>query len=154
MGKTEDSGKIPHELFNRIKAAFNQAYVTDDGRIAGDTQTGYVLALKFDLVEGERAKLAAQHLVENIAKRDWHLSTGFIGTKDLMLVLSKIGRNDVAYRLIYNDTFLHRGGFQSNKARPVSGNAGTAGRRKKLISKIRDEFLRALFLWRGLSMDG
>jgi alpha-L-rhamnosidase len=104
LGKTADSAKY-HELFNRIKAAFNQAYVTDDGRIKGDTQTGYVLALKFDLVEGERAKLAAQHLVENIAKRDWHLSTGFIGTKDLMLVLSKIGRNDVAYRLIYNDTF-------------------------------------------------
>jgi alpha-L-rhamnosidase len=33
------------------------------------------------------------------------LSTGFIGTKDLMLVLAKIGRNDVAYRLIHNDTF-------------------------------------------------
>ena len=34
-----------------------------------------------------------------------HLSTGFIGTKDLMLVLSKIGRHDVAYRLLFNDTF-------------------------------------------------
>jgi alpha-L-rhamnosidase len=104
LGKTDDAAKY-NDLFDRIKAAFNQAYVTDDGRIKGDTQTGYVLALKFDLVEGERAKLAAQHLVDNIAKRDWHLSTGFIGTKDLMLVLAKIGRNDVAYRLIYNDTF-------------------------------------------------
>jgi len=47
----------------------------------------------------------AQHLVENIQARDSHLSTGFIGTKDLMLVLAKIGRNDVAYRLIHNDTF-------------------------------------------------
>ena len=33
------------------------------------------------------------------------MSTGFIGTKDLMLVLAKIGRNDVAYRLLGNDTF-------------------------------------------------
>jgi alpha-L-rhamnosidase len=104
LGKTDDAAKF-NGLFNRIKAAFNQAYVTDDGRIAGDTQAGYVLALAFDLVEGERAKQAADHLVENIKKRDWHLSTGFIGTKDLMLVLAKIGRNDVAYRLIYNDTF-------------------------------------------------
>ena len=53
----------------------------------------------------EKAKLAADHLVDNIRQRDWHLSTGFIGTKDLMLVLSKIGRNDVAYRLLLNDTF-------------------------------------------------
>jgi len=33
------------------------------------------------------------------------LSTGFIGTKDLMLTLTKIGRDDVAFRLLHNDTF-------------------------------------------------
>ncbi|MBI5685977.1 MAG: hypothetical protein HZC54_12970 [Verrucomicrobia bacterium] len=45
--------------------------------------------------------------------RNGHLSTGFIGTKNLMLALAKVGRNldtglgagDVAYRLIHNDTF-------------------------------------------------
>ena len=104
LGKTAEAAKY-NKLFKRIKAAFNQAYVTADGRIKGDTQAGYVLALQFDLVDGERAQLAAKHLVADIEKRDWHLSTGFIGTKDLMLVLAKIGRNDVAYRLIYNDTF-------------------------------------------------
>jgi alpha-L-rhamnosidase len=104
LGKTEDAAKY-NDLFRRIKEAFNKAYVTDDGRVSGDTQTAYVLALAFDLVDGERAKLAGEHLVDNIEKRDWHLSTGFIGTKDLMLVLSKIGRTDVAYRLIHNDTF-------------------------------------------------
>src|SRR5208282_347097 len=37
--------------------------------------------------------------------RGWHLSTGFVGTKSLMLTLAAIGRNDVAWRLIHNDTF-------------------------------------------------
>jgi len=104
LGKAADAERY-NDLFLRIKAAFNQAYVTDDGRVSGDTQTAYVLALAFDLLDGERATLAGERLVDNIAKRDWHLSTGFIGTKDLMLVLSKIGRTDVAYRLIHNDTF-------------------------------------------------
>jgi alpha-L-rhamnosidase len=104
LGKTADAAKY-NDLFQRIKAAFNQAYVTDDGRVAGDTQAGYVLALRYGLVEGDRARLAAQHLVENIQARNWHLSTGFIGTKDLMLVLAQIGRNDVADRLIHQDTF-------------------------------------------------
>ena len=104
LGKTEDAAKY-RALFNQIKAAFNQAYVGADGRIKGDTQAGYVLALAFDLVDGERTGQAAKYLVENIEKRGWHLSTGFIGTKDLMLALSKIGREDVAYRLLHNDTF-------------------------------------------------
>jgi alpha-L-rhamnosidase len=79
--------------------------VSEEGRIKGDTQTGYALALAFGLLDADKQKLAAQHLVENIEARGGHLSTGFIGTKDLMLVLSRIGRHDVAYRLLHNDTF-------------------------------------------------
>ncbi|MGD0898937.1 MAG: glycoside hydrolase family 78 protein [Thermoguttaceae bacterium] len=104
LGKTEDAAKY-RELFEQIKAAFNRAYVADDGRIQGNTQTAYVLALAFDLLDEQKRKAAARYLVEDIEQRGGHLSTGFVGTKDLMLVLTKIGRNDVAYRLLGNDTF-------------------------------------------------
>ena len=43
----------------------------------------------------ERQKQAAARLIADIQKRQWHLSTGFVGTRDLMAALSKIGRNDV-----------------------------------------------------------
>lgn len=104
LGKSDEAAQY-RDLFDKIKAAFNRAYVAADGRIQGNTQTCYILALAFDLLDSEKQKMAAQHLVENIEKRGWRLSTGFIGTKDLMLVLAKIGRNDVAYRLLQNDTF-------------------------------------------------
>ena len=52
----------------------------------------------------ERA-LAEKRLIDDIESRDGHLSTGFVGTKDLMPTLTKIGRSDVAYRLFHNDTF-------------------------------------------------
>ena len=104
LGKTDDAVKYS-ELFEKIKTAFNHAYVAADGRIKGNTQAVYVLALAFDLVEGEAARRAADYLVADIEKHDWHLTTGFVGTKDLMLALAKIGRNDVAYRLVHNDTF-------------------------------------------------
>ena len=152
LGKTDDAAKY-HELYHQIKAAFNQAYVTDDGRIAGDTQTAYVLALAFDLVDGDRAKLAAQHLVDNIAKRDWHLSTGFVGTKDLMLVLSKIGRDDVAYRLIFNDTFPSWG-FSIKQGATSIWERWDGWTPEKGFQNPQHEFLRALFLWCGVSMDG
>jgi alpha-L-rhamnosidase len=104
LGKTDDAKKY-NALFERIKAAFNNAYVKPDGRITGNTQTCYVLAVAFDLLDDEKTKLAAKYLVEDIESRDNHLSTGFIGTKDLMLALAKVGRNDVAYRLLHQETF-------------------------------------------------
>jgi alpha-L-rhamnosidase len=104
LGKTEDAAEL-NQLFDRIKAAFNKAYVSDDGTIKGNTQACYVLALASDLLDDARQKQAAGHLVSDIEHRGWHLSTGFVGTKDLMLVLAKIGRNDVAYRLLEQTTF-------------------------------------------------
>jgi alpha-L-rhamnosidase len=104
LGKTGDAAKYD-DLFQRLKTAFNRAYVAPDGRIQGDTQTDYVLALAFGLLDADKQKLAAQYLVDNIRRHDWHLSTGFIGTKSLMLALAQMGRDDVAARLIHNDTF-------------------------------------------------
>jgi len=104
LGKDADAQKYSR-LFERIKKAFNKAYVDDDGRIKGNTQCCYVMALCSDLLDPDRKKLAAGHLIDDIKSRNWHLSTGLVGTKDLMFVLTKIGRNDVAYRLLHNDTF-------------------------------------------------
>ena len=104
LGKDSEAEAF-EQMFVSIRDAFFRADVIADGRIKGDTQTCYALALAFDLVQGEQAKLAAKYLVEDIEKRGWHLSTGFIGTKHLLLVLSQIGRPDVAYRLLHNDTF-------------------------------------------------
>ncbi len=104
LGKADDAKRY-RELFERIRKAFNDAYVKPDGRIHGDTQTCYTLALAYDLLDADKASAAANYLVKDIESRGWHLSTGFIGTKDLMLVLAKIGRNDVAYRLLHQDTF-------------------------------------------------
>jgi len=104
LGREEEAQGY-RRLFERVCEAFNDAYVDATGRIKGDTQTAYVMALAFDLVDGERREQAAAHLIRRIEECDWHLSTGFVGTKDLMLVLSKIGRDDVAYRLLHNDTF-------------------------------------------------
>lgn len=104
IGKDADAQKY-NRLFEQIKAAFNKEFVAPDARIKGDTQTVYVLAIAFDLLDASKTAKAVDYLVSDIQKRDWHLSTGFIGTKDLMGALTKAGRLDVAYRLFNNDTF-------------------------------------------------
>ncbi len=104
LGKADEAAAY-RKLLGDIKAAFNRDYVDAEGHVKGQTQTAYVLALQFDLVDGAAREAAAKHLIADIEKHDWHLTTGFVGTKDLMLVLTKIGRTDVAWRLIHNDTF-------------------------------------------------
>ncbi len=92
-------------LFAHIKAAFNTAYVGPDGTVKGDTQTGYVLALRFHLLPDSLREAAAKHLVDNIKSKNNHLSTGFVGVGYLCPVLTDMGHNDTAYTLLLNDTF-------------------------------------------------
>ena len=104
LGHTQEAAQYD-ALFAHIKNAFNAAYVSPDGRIKGDTQTVYVLALRFDLLPDTLRPLAAQHLVDNIASKNNHLSTGFVGVGYLCPVLTQTGHNDIAYKLLLNDTF-------------------------------------------------
>ncbi|MEV7341897.1 alpha-L-rhamnosidase [Streptomyces sp. NPDC093544] len=93
------------DLFERIRAAFRHAYVTADGRVKGDTQTAYVLALSMDLLPTALRTAAADRLVALIEAKDWHLSTGFLGTPRLLPVLTATGHTDVAYRLLQQRSF-------------------------------------------------
>lgn len=104
LGK-DDEAEQYRALFEQIKEAFNKAYVTEDVRIKGETQTCYLLALYFDLLPEAKRTGAAQHLVEAVREKDWHLSTGFVGLSYLLPTLTQTGHLDVAYRLLLNDTF-------------------------------------------------
>ena len=123
-GRTDDERRYAG-LFAKIKAAFNQAYVHPDGFVgavlqnvvfasgterplpkeAVDSQTSYVLALKMNLLAESARPLAAQKLVDRIAKNDWRLATGFLGTPYLLEALTSSGHSDVAYRLLLNTEY-------------------------------------------------
>src|ERR687894_1046398 len=104
IGRNEDASKY-RDLNENIKAAFEEAYLSPDGRVKGDTQTCYALALHMDLLPPELRGAATEYLVEAIEREDWHLSTGFVGVGYLCPVLTEAGRTDVAYRLLNNDTY-------------------------------------------------
>jgi len=93
------------ELAAAITGAFQQHFITGSGRVLGDTQTSYLMALGFDLVPEALLPAAGERLVASIESREWHLSTGFLGTPLLNPVLTKIGRCDVAYRLLKQESY-------------------------------------------------
>ena len=104
LGRKEEARRYG-DLFKQIKAVFNQRFVKPDGRIEGDTQGGYALALNFNLLPDDLRPKAAQHLVENIRRYQNHLSTGIQTTHRAMLELTRNGYTDVGWQLLTNRTF-------------------------------------------------
>jgi alpha-L-rhamnosidase len=92
-------------LRERIRDAFLEAYVKDDGTVEGGTQTAYLLALAFDLLPPHLVEAAVEHLATDVAKRGNRLTTGFVGVSLLCPVLSEHGRTDLAYALLHQDEF-------------------------------------------------
>jgi hypothetical protein len=104
LGKNEDAARYD-ALAADVRTAFNKAFVAPDGKVAGDTQTAYLMALRFQLVPDALRPKLEERLVAKIRERDWHLATGFLGVNLLMPTLTDIGRTDVAYRLLENTSY-------------------------------------------------
>jgi alpha-L-rhamnosidase len=104
LGKTEDAAKY-EALFEEICTHFQATFVKPDGKIQDESQTSYCLALHFNLLTERQREQAAVHLVDRIKAKDHHLSVGFVGVSILLPTLTEIGRSDLAYRLIQNETY-------------------------------------------------
>jgi alpha-L-rhamnosidase len=93
------------QLHARIRSAFNDAFVGDDGSVKGGTQTAYLLALAFQLLAPELVPAAVAHLSADIESRGNRLTTGFVGVSLLCPVLAEHGRADLAYALLHQDEY-------------------------------------------------
>ena len=103
-GKDADAQRYI-EVVQNIRAAFQKAYIKDDGEVGTGTQTSYVVALYTKMAPAALESLLVDRLVRDIEARNWHLSTGFLGTPFLLFTLADHGRSDLAYRLLLNDTY-------------------------------------------------
>lgn len=99
----ESDVKEYSNLACRIKETFNHEFVTPGGRVSGETQTAYTLALHFGLLSDEKIPIAVQNLAELVRREEHRITTGFVGTPYIALVLSKNGYNEDAYRMLLNE---------------------------------------------------
>jgi alpha-L-rhamnosidase len=104
IGKESDAKRYDGVVQN-IRAAFQKAYVREDGTVGSGTQTSYVVALYTKMAPEALEPALVDKLVKDIEARKWHLSTGFLGTPFLLFTLADHGRTDVAYRLLLNQTY-------------------------------------------------
>jgi alpha-L-rhamnosidase len=102
LGKSGDAQKYG-KLSDEILAAIRKEYFTSTGRLAVNTQTGYVLALAFGLCPDFAKERIAADLAQKLKLNKVYLKTGFVGTVYICKVLSDNGYNDLAYRLLLNE---------------------------------------------------
>ena len=94
------------ELRGIAEKTFAEKFFSADGEISCKTQTAALMTLHFDLVPEHAYRKTVDFLVNDIeVARDCHLSTGFLGTPLLLPVLTRIGRTDLAYRLLEQTTY-------------------------------------------------
>ena len=100
LGK-EEKAAYYEDLYQKIRTAFIAEYVHEDGTMEADFQGIYVIALQMGLVPDAIRPKMVQHLCDMIhANRDC-LDTGFLSVLFLMDVLTDNGREDVAYKLLF-----------------------------------------------------
>lgn len=104
LGKEKDALEY-EKLSNEVREAVIREYVTETGRLAVNTQTGYILALFFDIIPDKWREKTAYMLRLKLKESNYHLRTGFVGTPYLCRVLSETGSNDIAYRLLLQEDF-------------------------------------------------
>lgn len=98
LGKHDDAEKY-NTLLKNIKTAFQQEFMSPNGRLSSHTQTAYSLALAFDLIPEHLQINTAQRLANDVRKFK-HITTGFVGANLICPVLTKFGYYDEAFMLL------------------------------------------------------
>ncbi len=98
LGKT-DRAEHYEKLRGDIVNHWTEQYI-ENGELKFQTQASYLIALAFDLVEGELKEKFIKCLENKIIENNYTLSTGFVGTGILNQTLEKVGLSNLAYSLL------------------------------------------------------
>ncbi len=87
------------ERAGKIKAAIFDEYFTATGRLAIDTQTGYYLALKFNVYKDKQRILDG--LKARVKQDCFRIKGGFVGATSMLTALAGNGMTDLAYDFLF-----------------------------------------------------
>jgi len=92
-------------LADKIKESFVAEFFTASGRLITDTQTALSLCLNLGLYPVSGRQVLTDKLVERIEKDKNHLTTGFVGTSELLPALSNNNQNELATQILLNNDY-------------------------------------------------
>lgn len=91
------------EIADKMKTAIQKGVIRPGGSMPSELMGAYVLPLYFDLVPEEHKESFARHLVQILEQNDMRMDTGFLASPYLLDALCKIGREDLAASLLWQD---------------------------------------------------
>jgi alpha-L-rhamnosidase len=104
LGRTADADAMKR-VATVATTAFRRRFVTGDGELRDESQTGYALALGFGLLPPAARSIAAARLASLVEAAGAHLLTGFLGTEPVLPALSDHGFHELATRVVRGDTY-------------------------------------------------
>jgi len=106
LGKDDDAKRFAAEAA-AVKNSFIGHFLDAEGKLrnAPETQTGYLLALEFNLVPDDLRAKSVTRLLGLVQAADGHLRTGFLGTPYLAPILDRHGHPDVAFGVLFKETY-------------------------------------------------
>ncbi len=116
LSRTEDEAH-----FNRLAERVRHAYLAKffdpaTGKVGSGTQASQSFALYTSILPSERRANALGYLLQNIAAHKEHLTTGILGTRYMLEVLSSEGHAELAYRIATQPDFPGWGWMLQNGA--------------------------------------
>ena len=99
FGNKEDYERYK-EQYNKTRDAWIRMWISPDGTVASDYQSGYVMALKFLDLKGDVREKVEKKFIENVKKNG--LSTGFFGTEHILPLLADLGERELCYSILFS----------------------------------------------------
>ena len=98
LGHTAD---IP--LYEEYHHGCKKAYVNQFTPVNTDRQSKLVRPLALGLLDGEEEQETFRRLINSVEKRNYKIGTGFLSTPLILPLLTRMGRADVAYKMMENE---------------------------------------------------
>lgn len=104
LGKGREAAYYQN-LADIIRKGFNERFFhPETGQYDTGSQSSNSLAIHLGLVPDEYLGHVVENIVQNVQAKDYHMTTGNMGTKALIETLSEFGEDDVVYRLMTQTT--------------------------------------------------
>lgn len=144
IGKKKEAHKYQF-LLPAIAAQYNNIFFDEDKHkyiigensseklnlFEGGTQTSQIIALSFGIAPEEYRKDVMRNLIKDIIFHNYHLTTGFIGTRYLLPTLSFFEKHDVAYKIATQTSYPSWGNMLKRGATTIWEGWGVEGNEEK-----------------------